>query len=104
MDRKFTDYQKRTFEQTENDTLDYIRRAERFLGTDTISTSTWTADNGITLSSESNDTTTATVFVSGGNPGNTYKVTNKIVTAAGRTKDASFTLKITTVEQSVSDY
>ena len=45
-----------------------------------ISTSTWAATTGITIETSSNTTTTTTVWVSGGTSGETYKLTNTIVT------------------------
>jgi len=50
---------------------------------DTISTSTWTVE-GITKLSESNDTTSATIWVTGGTVNTRAKATNSIVTAQGR--------------------
>lgn len=50
----------------------------------TISTSAWTADTGITIMSGANDPsktgTAATVWLSGGTAGADYVVTNRIVT------------------------
>jgi len=48
--------------------------------TEEISTSTWIATSGITMETDSNTTTTTTVWVSGGTSGETYKLTNTIVT------------------------
>jgi hypothetical protein len=56
---------------------------------DTIQSSTWIVPAGITKTSESNTTTTATVWLSGGTAGLRYTVTNRIVTAGGRTDDRS---------------
>ena len=84
----------KTFTKDPSDVLDYTRKASKFLGSDTITTSTWTADSGITIDSSSNDTNSATVWLSGGTSGQTYTVTNRIVTAAGRTKEKSFQLKV----------
>lgn len=74
-----------------DEVLDYVRDWSALLGADTISTSTWTPDSGITVNSSSNTTTTATVWLSGGTLGTTYGVRNRIVTAGGRTHD--FTLR-----------
>ncbi len=75
-----------------NEVLDYVRDWSALLDTDTISSSTWTPDVGITKDSSSNTTTTATVWLSGGTAGTTYGVLNRIVTAGGRTHD--FTIRI----------
>ncbi len=61
---------------------------------DTIATSTWTVPTGITLASSSNTTTTATAWLSGGTLGAKYIVTNRIVTAGGRSEDASIEITI----------
>jgi len=58
-----------------------------------ISTSTWTADTGITVDSESETTTTATAFFSGGTLNTVYGAVNTIVTDQGRTDTR--TLQIT---------
>ena len=52
---------------------------------DTISTSTWTINGGVAIDSTSNTTLISTVWVSGGTLGHTADLTNKIVTANGRT-------------------
>jgi hypothetical protein len=70
-------------------TLDYTIDWSNWLGTDTISTSTWTVPNGLTKESDSNTTTTATVWLSGGTVGEIYTVTNHIVTTSGREDDRS---------------
>jgi len=58
---------------------------ETLLGADTISTSTWSCETGITEDSESETTTVATVVLSAGTAGTTYTCTNTIVTAAAAT-------------------
>jgi hypothetical protein len=60
------------------------------LNGDTISTSSFLLPDGLTQVSASNTTTTATVFVSGGSSGHTYRITNRIVTAGGRTHDSTY--------------
>jgi hypothetical protein len=74
-----------------NEVLDYVRDWSALLGEDEILTSVWTPDSGITKTAESNTTTTATVWLSGGTEGTTYGVLNRITTAGGRTHD--FTLR-----------
>lgn len=54
---------------------------------DTISTSTWTVPSGITKDTDSKTTTETTIWLSGGTAGNKYALTNKIVTAGGRTAE-----------------
>jgi len=84
------------YEQDASDDLDYQMNWADWLGTDTISTSTWTVPAGITQSTPAtNTTTTATVWLSGGTAGRTYTIANKIVTAGGRTAERSFQVKVT---------
>lgn len=64
------------------------------LGTDTISTSTWTAGAGITVDSSSNTTTKATIILSGGTAGKDYMVTNRITTASAKTHERSLHVKV----------
>lgn len=52
---------------------------------DTITTSSWTADPGITQGSSSWTSNSASLFITGGTPGNSYNIYNKIVTSQGRT-------------------
>lgn len=61
---------------------------------DTISTSTWIVDTGITKDSDSNDTKIATIWLSGGTANQFYEVTNRIVTAAGRTEDRTLLINV----------
>jgi hypothetical protein len=77
-----------------NDVLDYTIDWSKFLGSDTIATSIWIVPAGITKNSNSNTTTLATVWLSGGTAGETYQVTNRITTAGGRTKDKSFSIYV----------
>lgn len=74
--------------------LDYAINWEMWLDGDTISTSTWTAEDGITIDSSSNSTTLTTVWLSGGTANTTYTVTNRIVTAAGRTDERSLYIRV----------
>lgn len=64
------------------------------LDTDTIATSDWVLDDGITEDSASNTTTQTLIFISGGTAGQRYDVTNRITTVGGRTWDQSFTVKV----------
>ena len=78
-----------------NAVLDYQIDWSDWLGsTDTISTSAWTVSSGITKASESNTTTTATVWLSGGTAGSNYTAANRIVTAGGRTEDRTIQIRV----------
>lgn len=72
--------------------LDWLER----LAGDTIATSTWTVPSGITSHDESNDDTTATIWLSGGTLGETYSLLNRVITAGGRTMDQTVTVEIVT--------
>lgn len=73
-------------------TLDYAVDWSGWLGSDTIGTSTWTTalPNGTASISGG----TALVWLTGGTPGVFYTVANKIVTAAGRTDERTFVVKV----------
>ena len=71
-------------------TLDYVIDWTAWLNGDTISTSTWTVDAGMTEASSSNTTASATIWLSGGTIGNSYTIKNHITTTAGRIEDHSF--------------
>lgn len=86
-----------TFIKDPDAVLDYSINWSAWLSTDTIDTSVWTADTGITVDSYSNTTTVATVWMSGGTAGNQYAVTNSITTTAGREEDR--TIYITVMER-----
>jgi hypothetical protein len=75
--------------------LDYAMDWSDWLATDTITgTPVWTVPTGLTKDSQSNTTTVATAWLSGGVLGTTYTVSCKITTTAGRTDERSFRLKI----------
>ncbi len=61
---------------------------------DTIFTSTLIVPTGIIKDSDTKTTTTATIWLSGGTLGEDYDITNRIVTAGGRTEDRTMTIKV----------
>jgi len=78
-------------------TLDYSFDWGPWLGaTDTILTSTWTVDSGLTVvpASESFDDTTTTAFLSGGAVNMKYNVTNRITTNGSRTDERSILIRV----------
>ena len=83
-----------TFDKDANAILDYTVDWELWLGSDTISTSSWSADSGITVVTSTNSTTSATVWLSGGTAGEVYNITNRIVTAGGRTDDRTVVVRV----------
>ena len=74
--------------------IDYQIDWTAWLNGDVISTSTWAADTGITVDSDSDDGSISTVWLSGGTAGTTYSVTNQIITTAGRTDDRSLSISV----------
>ncbi len=71
----------------EDETIDYVFNWKPELNGDLIFTSTFVLPDGLSEVSSSNTSTTATIFLSGGSQGSTYRVTNRIVTIGGRTRD-----------------
>lgn len=68
-------------------TLDYGIDWSEWLGADTIASVTWVVPAGLTKESQSNTTTAAYAWLSGGTAGETYPVVCRITTAAGRIDD-----------------
>ena len=78
-----------------NAVIDYWIDWSKWLrGNDTVLTSEWIVPAGITQDSEANDTTTTTIWLSGGTAGSTYSLTNRITTAQGRTQDKTITIRV----------
>lgn len=65
--------------------VDYIIDWTETLNGDTISTSSWTADNGLIVDSDSKTASTTTGWFSGGTAYTYGSVQNEIVTVGGRT-------------------
>lgn len=75
--------------------LNYRWDWAEFLGdSDTITASEMITETGIVVDSDDNDTTSATVVLSGGTVGETYEVTNRITTAAGLVNDHTIRIRI----------
>lgn len=76
--------------------LDYrVDWATWLTASETITTSTWpVVPAGITKDSDTNTTTTATIWLSGGTLNTEYVITNRIVTNQGRTDERSITITI----------
>lgn len=73
-----------------NSTLDFVVDWSAWLEADTITAVTWTVPTGISQTSSSFTTTTATVWLSGGTAKAIYLIGCRITTAAGRIEDHSF--------------
>ena len=74
--------------------LDYTIDWSTWLGADTISISAWTVPSRITKDSDTNSTTTTTIWLSGGTAREEYSLVNRIVTAGGRTDDRTILVKV----------
>jgi hypothetical protein len=86
-----------TFTKDPSAILDYSVDwdADNWLGTDTITgTPVWTVPAGITKTTQSNTTTVATAWFSGGTHGTDYDVACKITTAGGRTDERTIRLQV----------
>jgi hypothetical protein len=65
---------------------------------DTITSSTYTlSSTRITKDSDSNDTDSTTIWLSGGTAGEEYGITNRVATNGSRTAEASFTIQVRSV-------
>jgi hypothetical protein len=76
-----------------DDTVDYAFNWVAWLGDDTISSSEFLLPDGLTEVSASFDDAITQIFVSGGSCA-IYRITNRIVTAGGRTKDKTIRIKV----------
>lgn len=85
---------KNPYLKDQNAVLDYTVNWATFLGVDTIASDSWIVPVGITSASESNTTTTSTIWLSGGTLGTKYALTNRIVSAGGRTEDKTIYVKV----------
>lgn len=77
-----------------SDLLDYSISWSGLLGSDTISTVTWTVPSGLVSESQSNTATRTTIWLSGGTAGTTYAVACLIVTTGGREFERSASLTV----------
>jgi hypothetical protein len=83
-----------TFTKDPNAVLDYTVDWTRWLAGDQIASSAWLVPTGLTKMADSKTGSSATVWLSGGTAGQSYTVTNRITTAAGRTEDRSFIARV----------
>lgn len=75
--------------------LDYTLNWAKALGTDVVSTSTWTiSDSGLTTDANAHTPTTTTIWLIGGTANQTYTVTNTMTTAGGRIFVQAVNIKI----------
>jgi len=72
-----------------------IDHSNELLSGDTISTSTWSIPAGITEVSETETATVATIEISGGTVGTTYRCENTVVTVGAETLVESILIYVT---------
>jgi len=82
------------FDKDPDSVLDYMVDWTAWLDGDLISASIWEVTGTIEIEADSETTTTATVWLSGGTAGETATATNRITTAAGRTEDQTLRFRI----------
>ncbi len=76
-------------------TLDWLFNwGEWLAANESITASTMTVSPGLTLSSSTFGTTTATAWVSGGTTGQPYTLANRITTNQGRTDERTITIRV----------
>ena len=85
-----------TFTKDPDAVLDYSVDWSAWLAGDEISSSEWLLDQGAEIEkvTDTMTATTTTIWLRGGDAGTTYLVTNRIVTAGGRTDDRTITVKV----------
>ena len=78
--------------------LDYAVDWSSWLASgDTITSSSWSVsgpDSALVIDTDTNDDSSATVWLSGGSIALTYKVVNRVVTDQGRTDDRTIEIEI----------
>jgi hypothetical protein len=83
------------FEKDPDATSSYQFDWTAWLAGDTISTSAWAElPSDLTVVSTANTTLTATIVVSGGTPGRTYRLRNRITTASALIQDQTAELLV----------
>lgn len=80
-------------EQDTDEAVSHTVNWTRDLNGGTISAVTWST-SGLTNESSTNTTTTASVRLSGGTPGQDYRVTCAVTTTLGEDLEIEFTVKV----------
>jgi len=84
-----------TYTKEPNDITPYEIDWEAWLAGRTLSTSTFAVTpDGLTIDDDSNTSTLAVVWLSGGSWGDVYEVTNHVIASDGAEEDRSITIKI----------
>lgn len=74
--------------------LDYFVDWTKWLAGDSIQSSIWIIDEGLTKTDESSSGTVTTVWIEGGEVDGEYELLNRIVTAAGRRNERTLTIRV----------
>jgi len=77
-----------------DENLDYSIDWAPSLDGDTIASSTWTVPVGVTRGLDTNTETITTIWLTGGTAGQNYELMNRIVTAGGRTREQTCSLRV----------
>lgn len=76
-------------------TLDYGFDWSPWLEKDeTVATSEWILSDGLTKESDQKTSTNTRVWITGGEDGRSYQVTNRITTSMGRTDDRTLLIRV----------
>ena len=84
----------RVFQMSPSTTLDFGFNWADLLDHDTISSSSWACDAGVSIGSAAQTASVTIAFVVAGATPGSYDVTNTIVTAQGRTDSRSFRIVV----------
>ena len=76
--------------------LDFTLNWATYLGSDTISSSSWAVPSGITGSNQSSTATSASIRISAGTAGLVYAFTNTITMASGQIDQEPLVITVTT--------
>lgn len=76
------------------DRLDYVMDWEDWLQGDTIAGVVWTIPAGLTKLSDSFGPVTTTVWLTGGQNGQSYIIACRVTTALGRSRERTFRLRV----------
>lgn len=83
-----------TFTKDPDAETDYTVDWTAWLAGDTIVGASWLVPAGLVVEQQSHTAAAATVWLSGGADGGDYRVTSRVVTAAGRRDDRTFLLLV----------
>lgn len=89
----------KTVEKDEDDKIRVVLDWSKWLGSSEIASSAWEVDSGVTTASESNTTTTATVYVLGGTYDCEYWAKNTITTNDSPTRIESRSVRVRVVRK-----